>query len=147
MHTLWEKLRMPLPQHVFFTSTSQKIRQRRKKTTGLVLMSSHLSVEHKKKRLLQPKLWANQLNVIYSAYSLTRSTSSSQHGQLPITPATQDMVVWSLFVCHSVFIMSPVFTFLLTCVCVAQAAGQWIMRTKLKHMIASLSVLVSGWWL
>lgn len=31
-------------------------------------------------------------------------------------------------------------------VCVVQAAGQWLMR-NLKHMIASLSVLVSGWWL
>lgn len=151
MHTLWEQLRTPSPQHVFFTSTSLKKKERRKKTTttGLVLMSSHFchfSVEHKEK-LLQPKLWANQHKVIYSAYSfLTRSTSSSQHGLLLITPAAQDIVVWSFLsvtLCSSYL---PFFTVLLTYVCVAQATGQWIMRTKLKH-IASLSVLVSGWWL
>lgn len=70
--------------------------------------------------------------VIYSAHSfLTRSTNlflswtTSNHSGY----TRQHCVV--LFVCHSVFIMFPVFTILL--LNFRQSAGFWIMRTKLKH--------------
>lgn len=53
--------------------------------------------------------------------------------RLPNTPASPDR----LFCLRPVFITSPVFIVM---------SGQWLMRT-LKHTIASLSVLVSGWWL
>lgn len=90
--------------------------------------SSHVSVEHDEQREATFMLFILRTP---SQQGLNKFVFNQR--RLSNTPASPDL----LLRLHSVFSTSPVFIVM---------SGQWLMRT-LKHTIASLSVLVSGWWL
>lgn len=125
MHTLWLWLWMPLLQPVWKT----------KNRPGASVLSFVRWAQ--RETVAAWTVGRTNINVIYSAYSfLTRSTSLFYHGLFLVLLIPLATHV-TLSVCHCLS-CSCFYSFVN--VCVAQVAGQWTILTKMKHLIASLSL-------